>query len=314
MPCCPQPDGWVAQAQVWLGTLVEVALPAAESSDTCFAVAFAAIAHVHRVMSAHDASSDLARIGREAHRATVTVDAGTYAVLQLAQQLFRESGGTLDVAIAPLLARHGLLPPGAAGNTHDSGAPWGGMDALHLEPGLRVRTTAPVALDLGGIAKGYAVDRAVDALRAAGARAGLVNAGGDLRVFGADNWMPVRVRHPAVLAQTLQLFAVHDAAVATSADYFRDGHRGLVDPRTQSLRPISGSVTVVAPTCALADALTKIVALQPAESATLLARHGAHGFTIGGEGPRSGPQPAATCATTCTATTANLRLPLAAVA
>ena len=189
MPCCPHPDGWVAQAQVWLGTLVEVALPAAESSDTCFAVAFAAIAHVHRVMSAHDASSDLARIAREAHRATVTVDAGTYAVLQLAQQLFRESGGTLDVAIAPLLARHGLLPPGAAGNTHDSGAPCGGMDAL-----------------------------------------------------------------------------------------------------------------------------TKIVALQPAESATLLARHGAHGFTIGGEGPRSGPQPAATCATTCTATTANLRLPLAAVA
>jgi FAD:protein FMN transferase len=314
MPCCPHPEGWVARAQVWLGTLVEVALPSTDASDARFAAAFAQIAHAHHTMSAHDASSDLARIAREAHRGTVPVDAGTYAVLHLAQQLFRESGGTFDVARAPLLARHGLLPPGAAGNTHDSGAPFGGMDALHLEPGLGVRATAPVALDLGGIAKGYAVDRAVDALRATGARAGLVNAGGDLRVFGTDDWMPVRVRHPAAPAHALQLFEVRDAAVATSADYFRDGHRGLVDPRTRSLRSFSGSVTVVAPTCALADALTKIVALQPAESAAILARHGAHAFTIGGEGPRSGPQRATACATTCGATTANLRLPLAAAA
>ena len=314
MPCCPHPDGWVVRAQVWLGTLVEVALPTTDANDARFAAAFAQIAHAHSTMSAHDASSDLARIARAAHHGTVTVDTGTYAVLHLAQQLFRESGGTFDVAMAPLLSRHGLLPPGVAGCTHDSGAPCGGMDALHLEPGLSVRATAPVALDLGGIAKGYAVDRAVDALRAAGARAGLVNAGGDLRVFGADNWMPVRVRHPAAPAHALQLFEVRDAAVATSADYFRDGHRGLVDPRTQSLRPFSGSVTVVAPTCALADALTKIVALQPAESAAILARHGAHAFTIGGEDPRSGPQRATACATTCAATAANLRLPLAAAA
>jgi thiamine biosynthesis lipoprotein len=314
MPCCPRPDGWVARAQVWLGTLVEVALPATDASDSCFTAAFAQIAHAHRTMSAHDASSDLARIARDAHHATVPVDAGTYAVLRLAQQLFRESGGTFDVAIPPLPSPDEPLPASAAGCMHDSGAPCGGMDALHLEPGLGVRATAPLALDLGGIAKGYAVDRAVDAMRATGARAGLVNAGGDLRVFGTDNWMAVRVRHPEAPAHALQLFEVRNAAVATSADYFRDDARGLVDPRTRSLRPFSGSVTVVAPTCALADALTKIVALQPAESAALLARHGAHAFTIGGEGPRSGPHRATTCATTCAATTANLRLPLAAVA
>jgi len=280
MPCCPQPDGWVAQAQVWLGTLVEVALPAAESSDTCFAVAFAAIAHVHRVMSAHDASSDLARIAREAHRATVRVDAGTYAVLYLAQQLFRESGGTFDVAIAPLLARHGLLPPVAAGNAYDSGAPWGGMDALHLEPGLRVRTTAPVALDLGGIAKGYAVDRAVAALRTAGARAGLVNAGGDLRVFGPDA-VPIHVRTGGPQGVTLPLVEIADGAVATSA---YGGHRKrvdgrwatpLVDPRSSLPIMSTRTVSVVAATCMVADALTKVVALRGRAASAALRAYGA---------------------------------------
>lgn len=306
MPCSPRPDGWIARAQVWLGTLVEVALPEADAGDARFASAFAAIAHVHHTMSAHDAASDLARIASDAHRRTVTIDAGTYAVLELAKELSRESDGAFDVTIAPLLALHGRLPAGAAGRE----ARCGRMDALRLEPGLGVRAAAPVALDLGGIAKGYAVDRAVDVLRAAGARAGLVNAGGDLRVFGADLWMPIRVRHPAAPAHALQLFDVRDAAVATSADYFRDARGELVEARTQSLRPFPGSVTVVAPTCALADALTKIVALRPAASAAILARHGAHAFTLDVRGPRFVPVFAATCATS----TANLRLPLPAAA
>lgn len=310
----PRPDGWIARAQPWLGTLVEIALPAADAGEARFAAAFAAIAHVHRMMSAHAADSDLARIARDAHRRTVTVAADTYAVLTLAQSLFRESGGAFDVTIAPLLARHGLLPASAAGSTHNSGAPCGRMDALHLVAGLGVRATAPVALDLGGIAKGHAVDRAVDALRAAGACSGIVNAGGDLRVFGADLWMPIRVRHPARPVQFLQPFEVRNAAAATSANYYRHARGGLVEPRTLSLRRFPGSITVVAPTCALADALTKIVALRPADSAALLARHGAHAFTIDVPGQRSGPHVATTCATTCAASTANLRLPQPAAA
>jgi len=302
MPFCLRPDGWIARAQVWLGTLVEVVLPAPDATHSRFVAAFAAIAHVHRVMSAHNEESDLARIGRDAHRRTVTVDPATYAVLTLAKTLFRESGGAFDVTIAPLLARHGLLPESAAA----SGSRCGRMEALRLEAGLGVRAAAPIALDLGGIAKGHAVDCAVDALRAAGARRGLVNAGGDLRVFGAGDWMPVRVRRPAAPAQFLQPFDVRDAAVATSANYFRDGHGMLVDPCTQSLHPFPGSVTVVAPTCALADALTKIVALCPADSAAILTRYGAHGFVLAEDAVQG--------ATTCAASTANLRLPHAAAA
>ncbi len=293
------------RAQVWLGTLVEVALPAVEACEARFVTAFAAIAHVHRTMSAHDPGSDLARIARDAHVRAVTVSADTFAVLELAQKLYGESRGAFDVTIAPVLVHADALP------AHDFNrdAQCGRMDALRLEHGLQVRTTAPVSLDLGGIAKGYAVDRAVDALRATGARAGRVNAGGDLRVFG-DVWMPVHVRHPADPAQSMHLFDARDAAVATSADYFRGTRGALVDPWAQSPRPFGCSVTVVAPTCAIADALTKIVALRPAESAAILARYRAHAFAL----HSGGPHLPSLLATTCATSTAHVHLPLTVAA
>ncbi len=255
-------------------------------------------------MSAHDPASDLARIARQAHLRAVTVDPDTHAVLELALRLARESSGLFDISVAPVFARRGLLPAHAAGD----GAGCRRTQALRLETGCRVRAAVPVALDLGGIAKGYAVDRAVAALRAAGAGAGLVNAGGDLRVFGCDAWMPMRVRHPANPALAVSLLEGRDIAVATSADYFRGAVGGLVDPRSRRLRGFGGSVTVAAPTCAIADALTKVVALDRARAAAILARHGAHAFDLD---VRDGGLRAHT---TCAASTANLRLPLACAA
>ncbi len=272
----PPPDTWITRAQVWLGTLVEVALPAIEASDARFAVAFNAIAHVHRTMSAHETTSDLAQIARLAHVQPVFVDAGTAAVLHLAQALWRESEGAFDVTIAPVLARDGQLPAHASGRATCGGL----MDALQLGPETRVRAAVPVAIDLGGIAKGFAVDKAVAALRAAGASMGRVNAGGDQRVFGAAHWVPIQVRDPALPSRFFHLFDLRDAAAATSADYFREGSDVLVEPRSQGLRSFAGSITVVAPTCAVADALTKIVALRPAESVAIMARHGAHAFRL----------------------------------
>jgi thiamine biosynthesis lipoprotein len=304
MPLSPAPARWIQRAQVWLGTLVEVALPASDATEERFAAAFAAIAHVHRTMSAHDSASDLARIARDAHHDAVVVDPETYSVLGLARMLHEITDGAFDVAVAPVLARAGLLPAHATTDLD----PVSSMSNVELLPGHRVRTAAPTSLELGGIAKGHAVDRAVAALRAAGVRAGVVNAGGDWRVFGSNEWQALRVRHPMHPTRILALAHVCDASVATSADYFGDERGRLVEPHTRELRPFGASITVVAHCCALADALTKVVALAPEASYSVLSRFGAHAFRLDARDSEL------LATTTCTSTTAHLRLapPLAA--
>jgi thiamine biosynthesis lipoprotein len=285
----------IARAQIWLGTLVEIALPASDAGEARFAAAFGAIAHIHRKMSAHDRASDVARIAREAHARTIAVDTHTYAVLELALSLARETDGAFDPTVASAAMDGGDAPAQRAA------AGGGFAHALILEGDNRVRTTAPIALDLGGIAKGYAVDRAIAALLESDAGGGIVNAGGDLRAFGSAGWVPVRIRHPSDPALAVHLFDVRDVAVATSADYFRT-EGALLDPRTRRRRPFGASVTVAAPSCAVADALTKVVAGDSARAAETLARHGAHAFRL--EPCDSGVR----AATTCGASTSRLRL------
>ena len=104
---------------------------------------------------------------------------------------------------------------------------------------------------LDGIAKGFAVDRAVDCLREAGVTSGVVNAGGDLRVFG-DDWQPLHIRSGGRL---IYIGEIRDAAVATSAS------TGLVGPR--GWQASAAGVTVMAADCMTADALTKPCLLDP---------------------------------------------------
>src|SRR5690606_13732097 len=123
---------------------------------------------------------------------------------------------------------------------------------------------ADLALDLGGIAKGYSVDRAVDALRRHGIEHALVNVGGDLYALGrspdGDPWQ-IGVRAAAAPQQLAGTIALTDAAVATSGDYeqfFTHGGRvyhHLLDPATAAPRASSlHSVTVQAASCMSADA------------------------------------------------------------
>jgi len=116
---------------------------------------------------------------------------------------------------------------------------------------------------LDGIAKGFAVDRAVDCLREAGLRAGSVNAGGDLRVFG-EEWQALHIRSGAEL---IYVGKIRDAAVATSA------RAGLVHPRSE--KPGASGVTVLAGECMTADALTKPCMLEPQCADELAASIGA---------------------------------------
>lgn len=272
----------------FLGTYVEVRAQSSDAGTSQNAVeaAFVAMARVHRLMSFHDPASDVSRLNRQASRKAVTVDVWTFQVLTEARRLFDLSEGLFDVTIAPQLVAWGFLPE-VRSRTRGQGS----MADLELGPGHQVFFRRPLALDLGGLAKGFAVDRAVEAMQAVGATGGNVNAGGDLRVFGPRP-RPLCVRHPGRPAETILVGEIRDEAAATSATYFsRRRPQGrwvspILNPRTR--RPWLGraSVTVVAPTCVVADALTKMVALAPERAAPILTRCEARALVVSGGQPR----------------------------
>jgi thiamine biosynthesis lipoprotein len=270
--------GHVRRARALLGTFVEIAAagPAARNLDAAVEAAFAAIAKVHRLMSFHDPASDVSRLNRDAGARTVVVDAWTWQVVDTAADLHRCSHGAFDITVAPVLQELGLLPPP---KTHAAPAPgpWR-CDAVETLPGRRIRFRHPgTRIDLGGIAKGFAVDRAIEVLRAHRVSAAQVNAGGDLAAFGPKAWS-IHIRDPRDPRQTIGAIDITDEALASTGGGFDPfdspvvAKTAVIDPRARApARTIAGA-TVRAPTAMLADALTKVVMIAGEAAAPLLHR------------------------------------------
>ncbi|QBB72557.1 FAD:protein FMN transferase [Pseudolysobacter antarcticus] len=267
------------RARPWLGTLVEIRVDGLAEADAVAATdaAFAEIATIHRCMSFHEPDSDLARLHRARAGSAVQVDPHTWNVLQTALVFAEESRGCFDPTIAAQLVAWNFLPRPRDSGEPDPAASWSNIELL---PESQVRLHRALWIDLGGIAKGYAVDCAIRILRNAGATAGGVNAGGDLAVFGAAA-QTVHVRDPRAPQNTLPLLELRDAAVATSAGYFerRRAATGWLGPHVHGKRRgavgTHSSVSVIAPSCMHADALTKIVLADARIAAKLLPRYGA---------------------------------------
>jgi thiamine biosynthesis lipoprotein len=249
----------IRRARPLLGTIVAIA---ADAAPAAIEAAFAAIARVHACMSAQRADSDIGRINRDAHRHPVAVDPWTFEVLQRALELSEATAGAFDVVVPGDRARHADIV---------------------LESGA-VRLRRPARLDVSGIAKGFAVDVAVEVLQRRGASAGSVNAGGDLRFLG-DEQQVVNVRVPGQPAQSVQLPPLPYPAYATSSGEFG---ATLYDPRNGASSAMDWSVTVAATTCLMADALTKVTALLgPVRS--LLKRFDAAAFALDANGRLHAP-------------------------
>jgi FAD:protein FMN transferase len=262
------------RARPLLGTIVEITARSSRQPTAEQAIdrAFAAIAVVQRRMSFHDRNSLLSRINAEASARPISVDKKTFQVLGMARDLFLLSHGVFDPTIAPYLERAGFLPR-LIRKPAESGISFADVELLL---GRRVRFRhAGMRLDLGGIAKGFAVDEAIASLRAGGIESGLVNAGGDLRAFGRHLY-PVEIRDPCRPEKPIAVLPIGNQAVATSAHYFADRLRPgartgpFVHPRSGQFQGDLTSVTVIAPNAMLADALTKIVMLDPGQSPGLL--------------------------------------------
>lgn len=264
----PSPSNSLRAARPYLGTLVEISIDAdldVAQVQTAVNAAFSAVARVHQLMSFHDPDSDVSRINRTPAGIPIQIDPATYEVLGCAQRLSQRSQGAFDLTIAKVLVAQGFLPD-VDSLPEIALASYRDLALLDAHQVLWQRSGR---IDLGGIAKGYAVDCAIDVLQQHGIPHALVNAGGDLRCIGRPQ--PIHIRHPDDPQQLVAVGWLCDGALATSAGYYAQQPdlqsaaqqmiNPIVDPQQQRCLAWQSSISVVAARCMMADALTKVVRL-----------------------------------------------------
>jgi thiamine biosynthesis lipoprotein len=256
------------------------------------AAAEAELRRVEAAMSVKIEGTEVSHLNAAPAGEHVALSPGTLEVLAAAREARQTTRGAFDVTCRPLIelwkqaGRDGRLPTPDQIAQARAASSW---DAIALEPSAAVKSLDTAGVDLGGIAKGYAIDRAVEAMSAAGIRGGLVEVGGDLRCFGArpdgQAWRvavrdPFHVQDPDPCQKPLATLQIQDAAVCTSGNYFRfveiEGRRfsHIIDPRPGKTMGMPAeaapSVTVVAPTAMTADIWATALSVLGAEGLSLL--------------------------------------------
>ena len=272
-----------------MGTIGQVIAVAENpgTADTAIAKAIESLDSVERIMSYHDPNSELSSLNRLADQEDYHASSYLFDVIALGVEMGRRSEGAFDITIGPLvdLWQHAK----ATGKTPTAGEiaaarSMVGYDKLAVDPDKRtIRFGAKaMRIDLGGIAKGYGVDLAVDMMKAAGAMSGLVQVGGEIRCFGPSPeggkaWR-IGVQRPAAPGEVqtgeyAMVLALSDMAVSTSGDYQRfvvvEGipHSHIINTATGDSARQFSSVTIIAASAAEADALATAASVMGKERA-----------------------------------------------
>ena len=290
-------DDEIRRSQLLMGTVVEIMAggrPAGQLEDAVDA-AFSEMVRLDHLLSSYNQDSEVSRLSQSASGGAVSAE--TAAVIGLGLEVARRSGGAFDLTLGRLKALWGIdrenpvVPNRQAITAALAGI---GPNALTLNGRQLNKHDAELQIDLGGIAKGYAVDRAIAVLRERGIASAAVNAGGDMYLLGQRPERPWRVgiQQPRQKDAVLETVQVSDRAVVTSGDYERffekDGQRyhHIFDP--QSGFPARGcqSVTIIADSVALGDALaTALFVLGPQEGLRLLDQYpGAEALIVAADG------------------------------
>jgi thiamine biosynthesis lipoprotein len=250
-----------------LGTYVGIEVEGLDAGHAAPAIdaAFAAVELVHRLMSVHRPDSDISRLNRDAWRHPVEVHPWTLRTLRWALSIHAATDGLFDCAVGYELNGAGLLAD--CGLEH---VVRGSLADVELLPDGRCRFARRLGLDFGGIAKGFAVDRAIATLRRHGVRSAVVDAGGDMRMIGAEP-RPIHVRDPADARRYHFAGRLANGAIATSTA----AAGALLCARDRTPLRSASAYSVLAPVCVAADALTKVVAQTGQPDAPALARFGA---------------------------------------
>ncbi len=268
-------------SQAHMGTLFRVVLYAPDAATAAAAsnAAFGRIAKLDDTMSDYRPSSELRRICRAAGGPPVRVSEDLYRVLAASQELARRTDGAFDITIGPVVQlwrrarrRHDLPEAGRLAEARRRV----GFEMLRLDPAKRTAQLLRkgMLLDLGGIAKGYAADRALEVLKQHGIQSALVAASGDIAVSapppGKNGWRVGIAPLESPERNPSRYLLLRNAAVSTSGDAEQHVDIGgtryshIVDPRTGMALTGRHSVTVVAPSATTTDSLaTAISVLGP---------------------------------------------------
>ena len=264
--------GWCVGDEAIMGTAIHVELWCDEPRRGQEAVA-AVMREMHRIdatMSPYQPDSELSRVNREAAGRAVPVSAEMFGLLQRAQHFSQLSGGAFDVTYAAVGAlfdyRAGRLPDAAQLERARAAVGFRQLQLDAAQHSVRFARQG-MRIDLGGFAKGHAVDNCIRLLRQRGIEHAIVSAGGDSHVLGDRVGRPwtVAIRHPRDPARVVAVLPLQDTSISTSGDYERyferDGvrHHHLIDPATGRSPTGVHSVTILASDGLTSEALGKCV-------------------------------------------------------
>ena len=270
----------VKRVQMQMGTLVSVTAVARNEAvaHAAATAGFAEIRRLEELLSTWIAASELSRVNASAGIQPIHVNPETLTVVSRAIQAAEITDGGFNIAIGPVVEAWSVTESQRIPEESELNAlrPLVDLQAVHVDvrkqtiyldkPGMRI--------DVGGIGKGYAADQAVEALRKAGAIAGVVALSGDIKTFGrlpGGKKFPVGIQHPRKDGSVLAWIDLEDEAISTAGDYERfferDGVRyhHILDPHTLQPARRCQSVTVVAREGIWADGLDTGIFVMGAE-------------------------------------------------
>jgi FAD:protein FMN transferase len=273
-------EGWMERTEAIMGTRCYVQLWADDpvKGNAAIDAVMAELRRIDDLMSHYKPESELSQINAHANDEPVQVDKELFDLIKLSTYYSRITDGAFDITYASVghlydYRRH-IRPTEEQIRAALPAVNWRNMllDETHhtvrfMHPGMRI--------DLGGIGKGYAVDRGVEVLKARGITHAVVTAGGDTRIIGDHMGRPwlVAIRHPDNPKKVVTRIPVSDTAMSTSGDYERYFDEGgvryhhIIDPRTGHSASKVRSATVFAPTATQTDGMSKTAFVLGAERA-----------------------------------------------
>ncbi len=278
----------VKRAQVHMGTLVTITAVASDkdAANRAIQAGFDEIKRLERLLSTWRSNSELSHVNAEAGLQPVRVSPETLELVVRSMEMSQLTDGGFNIAVGPAMEAWSF--------TERQRIP-SDEELQHLKPlvdwtNIQINNEAQtiflphkgMRVDIGGIGKGYAADRAVEEMKRAGAQSGVVALSGDIKTFGVlpeRDGFPVGIKHPREEETLIAVIDLKDEAISTAGDYERfferDGVRYHHILDSQTLRPARGcqSVTVIAKEGAVADGLdTGIFVLGPTRGMELVER------------------------------------------